>query len=168
MTRERIAAFGYAYVALALPAFLIGSEHPRARSALFAASAFAFLWFFASLRARLVRYDPDGFFAGIVAMGGAAVIALQASTLLLDRRELGAPAAACAAAVIIGSSLAALRARKVDRWFGRAGLAGGIAVLIVGLIEGGTGWTLVGDETSASLLGFMVWVVVTATYLLRR
>jgi FtsH-binding integral membrane protein len=165
---ERIAACGYAYVALALPAFLLGDDHRGAQSALFAAATFAFLWFLASLRARLVRYDPDGFFAGIVAMGGAAVIALQAATLLLDRPELTASAAACAAAVIIGSSLAALRARKVDRWFGRAGLAGGVVVLVVGLVEGAANWTLGAEETSASLLGFMIWVVVTATYLLRR
>jgi len=165
---ERIAAFGYAYVALALPAFLLGDDHRRAQSTLFAAASFAFLWFLASLRARLVRYDPDGFFAGIVAMGGAAVIALQAVALFLDETEFTASAAACAAAVIIGTSLAALRARKVDRWFGRAGLAGGLIVLVIGLVEGAANWTLAADETSASLLGFMIWVVVTATYLLRR
>jgi hypothetical protein len=168
VTRERIAAFGYAYVALALPAFLLGNGHRRAESALFAGAAFAFLWFLASLRARLVRYDPDGFFAGLVAMGGAAVIALQAATLLGSSTEYAAPAAGCEAALIIGSSLAALRARKIDRTFGRAGIAGGIAVLVVGIVEGAAGWTLAGDEVYASLLGFLVWVVVAATYLLRR
>ncbi len=168
MTRERIAAFGYAYVALALPAFLLGNEHRGAQSALFAGAAFAFLWFLASLRARLVRYDPDGFFAGLVSMGGAAVIALQAATLLGASPHYAAPAAGCEAALIIGSSLAALRARKIDHAFGRAGIAGGIAVLVVGIVEGAAGWTLVGDEGYASLLGFLLWVVVAATYLLRR
>ncbi len=168
MTRERIAAFGYAYVALALPAFILGDGHRSLESALFAGAAFTFLWFLASLRARLVRFDPDGFFAGVVGMGGAALIALQAATLLVNRTEYAALAAACAAAVIIGSSLAALRARKIDRWFGRAGLAGGVAVLTVGIVEGAADWVLIGDEIYASVLGFMIWVVVTATYLLRR
>jgi peptidoglycan/LPS O-acetylase OafA/YrhL len=70
--------------------------------------------------------------------------------------------------VIIGSSLAAWRARKIPKWFGQAGIGGGIAVLAVGLVEGGADWTLAGDAVYASSLGFMVWVVVTATYLLRR
>jgi hypothetical protein len=168
VTRERIAAFGYAYVALALPAFLLGHGHQGAQSALFAGAAFAFLWFLASLRARLVRYDPDGFFAGLVAMGGAAVIALQAATLLGTSVHYSAPAAGCEAALIVGSSLAALRARKIGRTLGRAGVAGGIAVLAVGIVEGAAGWTLVGDEGYASLFGFLLWVVVAATYLLRR
>jgi hypothetical protein len=168
VTRERIAAFGYAYVALALPAFLLGTGHRNAQSALFSAAAFAFLWFLASLRARLVRYDPDGFFAGLVAMGGAALIALQAAALLLARPQYVAPAAGCEAALIVGSSLAALRARKIGQTFGRAGIAGGVAVLAVGIVEGAADWTLAGSEVYASILGFMVWVVVTATYLLRR
>lgn len=168
MTRERFAAFGYAYVALALPAFLLGHGHRNAQSALFTGAAFAFLWFLASLRARLTRYDPDGFFVGIVVMGGAALIALQAATLLVGTPQYAAPAAGCAAAVIIGSSLAALRARKIGRGFGRAGIAGGVAVLAVGVVEGAAGWTLAGSEVYASLLGFMIWVVIAATYLLRR
>lgn len=168
MTRERIAAFGYAYVALALPAFLLGTGHRNAQSALFTAAAFAFLWFLASLRARLVRYDPDGFFAGLVAMGGAALIALQAAALLLAQPQYAAPAAGCEAALIVGSSLAALRARKIGPTFGRAGIVGGVAVLAVGIVEGAAGWTLAGTEVYASILGFMVWVVVAATYLLRR
>ncbi len=102
-------------------------------------------------------------------LGGAAFIALQA----LARRspatpQLAAPSAACAATVIIGSSLAAWRARKIPRWFGQAGVAGGIAVLAVGIVEGAADWTLAGNAVFASSLGFMVWVVVTATYLLRR
>jgi peptidoglycan/LPS O-acetylase OafA/YrhL len=70
--------------------------------------------------------------------------------------------------VIIGSSLAAWRARKIPRWFGQAGVVGGLAVLGVGLVEGAANWTLAGDAVYASSLGFMVWVIVTATYLLRR
>ena len=161
-------AFGFLYVALALPAFALGFAHSRAGSALFAGATFAFLWFLAGLRSRLIRYDPDGFFASVVVLGGAACIALQTAMLTLGRTELAAPAAACAATVILGSSLAALRARKVPKWFGRAGLAGGAAVLGVGLAEGAAGWTLIGHTVFASTLGFMIWVVVTTTYLLRR
>ncbi len=168
MTRERIAAFGYAYVALALTAFLLGRDHRDAQSALFTGAAFAFLWFLASLRARLIRFDPDGFFAGVVAMGGAALIAVQTATLLIGTPQYAAPAAGCEAAVIIGSSLAALRARKISIGLGRAGLAGGVAVLAVGVVEGAAGWTLAGSEVYASQLGFMIWVAVAATYLLRR
>ena len=168
MTRERIAALGYAYVALALPAFLLGHGHRNAQSALFTGAAFAFLWFLASLRARLVRYDPDGFFVGVVVLGGAALIAVQAAALLAGEPQYIAPAAGCEAAVIIGSSLAALRARKIGPGFGRAGVAGGVAVLVVGIVEGAAGWTLAGHEVYASVLGFMIWVVVAATYLLRR
>ena len=168
MTRERVVAFGFLYVALALPAFLLGFAHSRAGSALFAGATFAFLWFLASLRSRLIRYDPDGFFASVVVLGGAACIALQTAMLALGRTQLAAPAAACAATVIFGSSLAALRARKVPKWFGRAGLGGGVAVLGVGLAEGAAGWTLIGHTVFASTLGFMIWVLVTTTYLLRR
>jgi peptidoglycan/LPS O-acetylase OafA/YrhL len=81
---------------------------------------------------------------------------------------IAGPAAACAATVIIGSSLAAWRARKIEKWFGQAGVAGGIAVLVVGLVEGGANWTFEGHAIYASSLGFMIWVIVTATYLLRR
>ena len=41
-------------------------------------------------------------------------------------------------------------------------------MLVVGIVEGAANWTLVGDAGYASSFGFMVWVVVTATYLLRR
>ena len=70
--------------------------------------------------------------------------------------------------MIIASSLASWRARKIPRWFGEAGIAGGIAVLAVGLVEGGADWVLADESVFASSLGFMIWVVVTATYLLRR
>ena len=50
----------------------------------------------------------------------------------------------------------------------RAGIAGGIAVGIVGLVEGAANWRLAGHSIFASSLGFFIWVLVTATYLLRR
>ena len=168
MTRAQLPALGYAYVALALPAVLLGLGHGGAVSALYTGAAFAYLWFIASLRAKVVRYDPDGLFASVVSMGGAAFIVLQAVAVLSANPQFAAPASAAAAAVIIGSSLAALRARKISKWFGQAGVAGGLAVLAVGLVEGAAGWTLTGDAGFASSLGFMVWVVVTATHLLRR
>ncbi len=168
MTRAQLPALGYLYVALGLPALLLGTGHRGAASALFTAAAFSYFWFLASLRALVIRFDPDGFFASIVVMGGAAFIALQGAALLLVDPRFAAPSSAAAAAVIIGSSLAAWRARKIPKWFGRAGVAGGIAVLVVGMIEGAADWTFAGDTVFASSLGFMVWVVVTATYLLRR
>ncbi len=168
MTRAQLPALGYLYVALALPALLLGVGHEDAASALFTAAAFSYVWFLASLRALVIRFDPDGLFASVVVMGGATFIALQAGALLLPSTRLAAPSAASAAAVIISSSLAAWRARKIPRWFGQAGVAGGVAVLVVGMVEGAADWTFAGDTVFASSLGFMVWVVVTATYLLRR
>jgi hypothetical protein len=168
VTRARLPALGYLYVALAVPALVLATDHRHAASALFTGATFAYLWFVASLRSRLVRFDPDGFFASVVVLGGSAYLALQAATLYLGSPSLAAPASACAAVVIIGSSLAAWRARKIARWFGQAGVAGGIAVLAVGIVEGGADWTLAGSTVFASSLGFMVWVLVTATYLLRR
>jgi hypothetical protein len=155
-------------VALALPALLLGLQHERAKTTLVTAAAFAYLWFIASLRSRLVRFDPDGFFASVVVLGGSAYMTLQILAVVNGTTEAAAPAAACAATVIIGSSLAAWRARKIGKWFGQAGVAGGVAVLVVGLVEGAADWTLAGGRVFASSLGFMIWVVVTATYLLRR
>jgi hypothetical protein len=168
VTRARLPALGYVYVALALPALIVGSDHTHMASALFTGAVFAYLWFIASLRAKLVRFDPDGFFASVVVLGGAGFLTLQAVALLASATEAAAPSSACAATVIVGSSLAALRARKIPRRFGQAGIAGGIAVLAVGVVEGAADWTLTGDALFASSLGFMVWVLVTATYLLRR
>ena len=168
MTRARLPALGYCYVALALPALVLGVDHPRAASALYTGAVFAYLWFLASLYSQLVRFDPDGFFASVVVLGGAAFVALQSVALVLGSPEFAAPSAACAATVILGSSLAAWRARKISRTFGQAGVAGGLAVLVVGIVEGAAGWTFAGDAVFASSLGFMVWVLVTATYLLRR
>lgn len=168
MTRDRLAVCGYLYVALALPAFVVGTHHNRLQSALYTAAAFCFLWFLASLRARLNRYDPEGFYATTVMMGGAALLAMQASTIFFAAPQLAGPTAACAATVVVGSSLAALRARKVPKWFGYAGLVGGAGELAVGILEGAWDWRLAGTDVFASALGFMIWVLVVATDLLRR
>lgn len=168
MTRARLAVGGYLYVALALPAFIVGKHHSDLGSAFFTVAAFAFLWFLASLRSRLDRYDPEGFFGSTVHLGGAALVALQALALYFAAPQLAAPAAACAATVIVGASLAALRARKVSKRFGYAGLVGGAGVLGVGALEGAWHWRLAGNDIFASTLGFMIWVLVTATHLLRR
>jgi hypothetical protein len=159
---------GYVYVVFALPALLVGRDRPRLATALFAVAAFAFLWFVGSLRAKIIRYDPDGFFASVVVLSAASLLALQTVALALASEAVAAPAAGCAATTIIASSLAALRARKVSRWFGRLGVAGGLAVLGVGVGEAATGWTLAGSTVWASTLGFMIWVLVTAAYLWRR
>jgi hypothetical protein len=156
------------YVALALPALLLGRHHERAATTLLTAAAFSYLWFIASLRARLIRFDPDGFFASVVVLGGAAYLVLQMLAEIGGTTQASAPASACAATMIMGSSLAAWHARKIPKWFGQAGVAGGLAVLAVGLVEGAANWTLAADRVFASSIGFMVWVVVTATYLLRR
>ena len=168
LTRARVAALGYVYVALGVLALAVAGDHDRAATAVFTVAAFAYVWFLGSLRAVLVRFDPDGFFASVVVLGGASFLALQAAGLAAHDTRLAAPGAGCAAAVVIASSLAALRARKVSRRFGRLGIAGGVAVLAVGFAEGAADWTLWRSTLWASSLGFMIWVVVTATYLLRR
>jgi hypothetical protein len=167
VTRATLPALGYLYVALALPALIVGPDDQSLQAALLTGAAFAYLWFIASLGAKLVRFNPDGFFASVVILGGAAYLTLQVMAILGDELLAG-PSAAAAAIVIVGSSLAAWRARKIPKWFGQAGIAGGIAVLVVGIVEAAASWTLAGRSVYASSLGFMVWVVVTATYLLRR
>ena len=158
---------GYVYVPLGLLALALGSKHPQAASALFVGAAFALLWFLGSLHARIIRFDPDGFFASIIVLGGAALLALQAAALASQNALVAAPGAACAATVIIGSSLAAMSARKVPPWFGRLGIVGGLAVLLLGVCEAAANWTFVGSTFWASSLGFMIWVLITATYLVR-
>jgi hypothetical protein len=158
---------GFVYVPLGVIALALGTNHPQAASALFVGAAFALLWFLGSLHARIIRFDPDGFFASIVVLGGASLLALQAAALASHDALVAAPGAACAATVIIGSSLAAMSARKVNPWFGRAGIAGGVAVLLLGVCEAAADWTFVGSTFWASSLGFMIWVLVTATYLVR-
>jgi hypothetical protein len=159
---------GYVYVPLGVLALALGGEHRQAASALFTGAAFAFLWFLGSLHSRIIRYDPDGFFASIVVLGGASLLALQAAALASKNTAVAAPAAACEATVIIGSSIAALNARKVDRKFGRLGIAGGIAVLGIGLSEAAENWTFVCSTFWASSLGFMIWVLATATFLVKH
>ena len=167
LVRTYAPLLGYVYVPLGVVALALGSKHPQAASAIFVGAAFALLWFLGSLHARIIRYDPDGFFASIVVLGGAALLALQAAALASKNALVAAPGAACAATVIIGSSLAALGARKVPRWFGRLGIAGGAAVLLLGVCEAAADWTFVGSTFWASSLGFMIWVLITATYLVR-
>jgi hypothetical protein len=167
VTRATLPALGYVYVALALPALIVGPDNQKAQAALLSGAAFAYLWFIASLSAQVLRFAPDGFFASVVILGGAAYLALQVIAILGDRLLAG-PSGACAATIIVGASLAAWRARKIPRWFGQAGIAGGVAVLVVGMVEAGTGWTLADRSIYASSLGFMIWVIVTSTYLLRR
>jgi hypothetical protein len=158
---------GFVYVPLGVLALALGSSHPQAASAVFVGAAFALLWFLGSLHARIIRFDPEGFFASIILLGGASLIALQAAALASHNPLVAAPAAASAATVIIGSSLAALSARKVPKWFGRLGIVGGTAVLLLGVCEAAADWTFVGSTFWASSLGFMIWVLVTATYLVR-
>jgi hypothetical protein len=167
VTRETLPALGYLYVALALPALIVGPDDQRLQATLHTGAVFSYLWFIASLGGKVMRFAPDGLFASVVVVAGAAYVPLQVIAVLGDPLLAG-PSAACAAATIIGASLAAWRARKIPRWFGQAGVAGGIAVLAVGAVEAGAGWTLADRSVFASSLGFMVWVVVTATYLLRR
>jgi hypothetical protein len=167
LVRTYAPLLGYVYVPLGVVALALGSKHPQAASAIFVGAAFALLWFLGSLHARIIRYDPDGFFASIVVLGGAALLALQAAALASKNALVAAPGAACAATVIIGSSLAALSARKVPRWFGRLGIAGGVAVLLLGVCEAAADWTFVGSTFWASSLGFMIWVLITSTYLVR-
>jgi hypothetical protein len=167
VSRANLPALGYVYVALALPALLVGPAHQRLQATLLTGAVFAYLWFIASVGAKVLRFAPDGFIASVVVLGGAAYAPLQVVAVLGDRLLAG-PSAACAATAIIGASVAAWQARKIAKWFGQAGVAGGIAVLAVGAVEAGTGWTLADRTVFASSLGFMIWVVVTATYLLRR
>ena len=53
----------------------------------------------------------------------------------------------------------------MPRWFGQLGIAGGIAILLLGVCEAAADWTFVGSTFWASSLGFMIWVLVAATYL---
>jgi hypothetical protein len=164
--RVYLPALGYAYVGFALVAFAIAGDHHRAAEAFFALASFGYLWFLGSLRARLVRYDPDGFFASIVVLGGASYLPLQATSLVMRDVAPVALGSAGAASVVIGSSLAAMHARKVPRWYGGLGVIGGLGVLGVGAGEAATHWTLAGTALWASVLGFMIWVLAAATWLL--
>jgi hypothetical protein len=164
--RVYLPALGYSYVGLALVAFAVVGDHRRAAVAFFVLAGSAFVWFLASLRGRLMRYDPDGFFASVVVLGGAACLPLQAIALVQKDVEIAALAAPGAASVVIGSSLAAMHARKVPRAFGGMGVIGGLGVLGVGAGEAAAHWTLAGSALWASVLGFMIWVMTAATWML--
>ena len=168
MHRGHLPALGYVYVALGVPALVLGPRHERAASALMTAAGLAYLWFLGSLTAQLVRFEPDGFFASVVGLGGAAYLAIQGIAVLSGLTQLAALSSASASTVIIGSSLAAWRARKIRRWFAQAGIVGGIAVVVIGMVEGAANWTFMRESIFASSLGFMFWVLVTSTYLLKR
>jgi hypothetical protein len=164
--RVYLPALGYAYVGLALVAFAVADDHLRTAEAFLTIAGFAYIWFLGSLRARLVRYDPDGFFASVVVLGGAAYLPLQATALVSKDVEFAALGSPAAATVVVGSSLAAMHARKVPRWYGGLGILGGLGVLGVGAGEAAAHWTLAGSALWASVLGFMVWVMAAATWML--
>lgn len=178
MQQTNLAWLGFVYVVLAVVGVVLldnGRDSRSAGAALFSVAAAAFLWFLGTLVARLMRYEPRGYFAAIVLAAGAMSIAVQVIAVALVARTgpddilsflsaLGAPAEAT---VVIASSLAAMEARKVSKPFGRAGFAGGLCILGVGFAEAADRWTLT-DTVSATWLGFMVWVAVTAYTLLRR
>src|SRR3954453_18000551 len=164
--RVYLPALGYAYVGLALVAFAIAGDHLRPAEAFFPVAGFPSIWFLGSLRPRLVRYDPDGFFASVVLLGGGAYLPLQATALVSKNVEFAALGAPAAATVVVGSSLAAMHARKVPRWYGGLGILGGLGGVGVGAAEAAAHWTLAGTALWASVLGFMVWVMAAATWML--
>ena len=144
MTRAQLPALGYLYVALALPALLLGVGHERRGLGALHGRGVLLLLVPREPARLVIRFDPRRLLRSVVVMGGAAFIALQGAALLLADPRFAAPSSAAAAAVIVSSSLAALRARKIPKWFGRAGVAGGIAVLGVGMVEGAADWTFAG------------------------
>jgi hypothetical protein len=164
--RAYLPALGYAYVGLAVAAMAIDGSHARTSLAVFTLSGFAYLWFLGSLRARLIRYDPDGFFAAVVVLGGSSYLPLQATALATRNVELAALGSPAAATVVVGSSLAALHARKVPKSFGSLGVIGGLGILGVGTAEAAANWVFAGSALWASSLGFMVWVLATASWML--
>src|SRR5437764_15087896 len=103
--RAYLPALGYAYVGLALVAFAIAGDHLRAAEAFLTIAGFAYIWFLGSLRARLVRYDPEQFYASVVILGGAAYLPLQATALVTKDVEFVALGSPAAATVVVGSSL---------------------------------------------------------------
>ena len=166
--RAYLPALGFVYVGLAVAAMALRGESQRTAVALFALAGFAYLWFLGTLRARLIRYDPDGFFASLMVMGGAAYLPLQATAIAAKDVEFAALGSPAAATVVVGSSLAALHARKVPKWFGGGGVVGGLGILGVGAGEGAAHWVLAGSALWASSLGFMIWVLATSLWMLRN
>jgi hypothetical protein len=117
---------------------------------------FFFLWFLSALRQAVRRLEADdGFFTGLTTMGGVVYIALSLAALAVDTGirtmsddtyhhqvfpglihaaddaswVLHASGGAGAAAMVIGASLAALRARAVPAWAGWLGIVAGILSL---------------------------------------
>jgi hypothetical protein len=166
--RGYLPALGFVYVGLAVAAMALRGQSEQTAVALFALAGFAYLWFLGSLRARLIRYDPDGFFASLMVMGGAVYFPLQATSVATKNVAFAALGSPAAATVVVGSSLAALHARKVPKWFGAAGVIGGIGILGVGAGEGAANWVLAGSALFASSLGFMIWVLATALWMLKN
>ena len=127
---------GFAYVPLGVGALALGSKHHAGRERTLHGRR---------LRAPLVSGQPPRDASSATTRrdsspaswcsAGASLLALQAAALASRDALVAAPGAACAATVIIGSSLAALNARKVSRWIGRLGIVGGLAVLGVGVSE---------------------------------
>src|SRR6185312_9402128 len=123
-----MAALGYAYVALGVTGLGLldgGDDARRAAAALFSLAAAAFLWFLGSLRSRLMRYDPDGFFAAIVLVGGASSVAVQVVAVALVARTgpddilsflsaLGAPSAATVCSAVSRSSASGSPRRRTS------------------------------------------------------
>ena len=107
--RVYLPALGYAYVGLALVAFAIAGDHLRAAEAFFTVAGFAYIWFLGSLRARLVRYDPDGFFASVVLLGGGAYLPLQATALVSKDVEFAALGAAIATSCSASATVCSAR-----------------------------------------------------------
>ena len=113
---------------------------------------FFFLWFWSALRQIVRRVDGDGFLTGLVTIGGSVYAALTLAGISLDAgfrtmsddtfRDQVYPGIIHAgrdasywfhsagdvglAALIIGASVAALRAALVPRWLGRIGVGVGI------------------------------------------
>ena len=87
---------------------------------------------------------------------------------MFGQPQFAALGSACAATVIIGSSLAALPRPQGAEVVRARRCRGRCRRARVGIVEGAADWTFAGDDLFASVLGFMVWVVVTATYLLTR
>jgi hypothetical protein len=166
--RAYLPALGFVYVGIAVAAMALRGQSQQTAVALFALAGFAYLWFLGSLRTRLIRYDPEGFFAALVTMGGAVFFPLQATAVAEQKVEFAALGSPGAATVVVGSSLAALYARKVPKWFGAAGVVGGLGILGVGAGEGASNWVLAGSALWASSLGFMIWVLATSLWMLKN
>lgn len=117
---------------------------------------FFFLWFLAALRQAIRRLDGDGLLSGLVTVGGAVYAALSVAAITIDvvlkthgedtyRDEVYPQLVAVSddfwwvlhsaggiggAAMIVGASAAALRARKVPQWAGWLGVLAGIAATV--------------------------------------